>query len=123
MVKEENTDQASKYMEEIPKEFEDKRIIRPSTVVEVDSIINVKEKICQYKNISFTYDISPLKDPFINHMDLAVIVGILLDNAIEAATRVSDSWISLKLKQVKGLVLIEVENSFDGIVKKMGLCF
>ena len=47
---------------------------------------------------------------------LAIIVGNLLDNALEASIRVKDNSnkkIELHIKEFKGNVLIEVSNIFD----------
>ncbi|MEG7531583.1 MAG: ATP-binding protein, partial [Hungatella sp.] len=50
--------------------------------------------------------------------DIAVILGNVLDNALEAVVRTSNRWIDIKIKYTKGRLIVEVNNSYDGIVKK-----
>jgi sensor histidine kinase regulating citrate/malate metabolism len=55
-------------------------------------------------------------------LDLAVILGNLIDNAMEGAQTVkkNNPWIDIKLKYTKGRLIININNSFDGFVYKQG---
>ena len=120
MVKDENIDQASEYIQDIMAEFSSKRVLKSSGITELDSIINIKMIKCDDLDIEFEYEISPMEKAFVNNMDLAVMAGILLDNAIEATLKVSQKWIKADIRIVKGVLIIEIENTFDGVVKKDG---
>ena len=50
--------------------------------------------------------------------DLCVVLGNMLDNAIEASEKVTDRWINVSIGLRKNGLVIVVENSFDGIIKK-----
>lgn len=106
------------YLSEIIGEFKNEFLIANSGLIEVDAIINSKYEFCKENNIDFAVDLNISKDININHRDLAIILGNLLDNAIEASSKVADKWIRLVLKSEQNLVFIMVDNSFDGILKK-----
>ncbi|NLD16643.1 MAG: GHKL domain-containing protein [Tissierellia bacterium] len=120
MVKDENIDQVSEYIQKIMAEFSSKRILKSSGVTELDSIINIKMNKCGDLDIEFEYEISPIENAFVNNMDLAVMAGILLDNAIEATLKFSQKWIKADIRIVKSVLIIEIENTFDGVIKKNG---
>ncbi len=119
MAKDENIN-ISGYIDEIMKEFSEKTIVKSSGITELDSIINIKMNKAESLLIDFSYDICPIEDSPISAMDLAVIVGNLLDNAIEATLKTSNKWIKTDIRITKGVLIIEIENSFDGTVKKSG---
>lgn len=48
--------------------------------------------------------------------DIAVIIGNLLDNALEATVRSPKRWIDIKINYTKGRLIIEIQNSFDGVI-------
>ncbi len=73
------------------------------------------------QNINLDIKLSINKDANINGMDLALIVGTLLDNAMEATSKVSDKWINLIINNAYEVVYVSVENSFDGnVLEKNG---
>ena len=53
-----------------------------------------------------------------NAFDLNVILGNLLDNAIEALARSDDKWISLSLRADRGVFFCKIANSYDGITRQ-----
>lgn len=104
------------YLSEIIGEFNSEFLISSTGIIEVDAIINSKYEICKKNNIDFDLDVNITKATKILYRDLAVILGNLLDNAIEATLKVDDRWIKLVLQNEMDLVFIMVENSFDGKV-------
>ncbi len=61
----------------------------------------------------------------VNEMDLCLILSNLLENALEASrkTTMSRQQILLEIRQHSAsLLLIRVENNFDGIIKKRAIC-
>ena len=51
----------------------------------------------------------------INDEDIAVLFGNIFDNAIEAAEKVEDKFISLEIQKQGAYISIYMENSFDGL--------
>lgn len=86
----------------------------------VDSIINFKLQQAEAENIVITTDILVPKELSIPAFDIAVILGNLIDNALEAVVKTDERWIQIKVKYSKGRLITEINNSFDGIIKKTG---
>lgn len=86
----------------------------------IDSIVNFKLSSAKKLNISISTDILiPEKLP-LPTFDIAVVLGNLLDNAIDAVSNVNERWINIKMSYSKGRLLIEISNSHDGKLKKVG---
>lgn len=52
--------------------------------------------------------------------ELNVILGNLLDNAIEAASKSGEKYLSVKLESERGILLIHISNSYNGVLEKDG---
>ncbi|MCM1287779.1 MAG: ATP-binding protein [Clostridium sp.] len=86
----------------------------------IDTLVNSKYVAAQSCGIRFRAKLDiPYNLPFDN-ADLCVILGNVLDNAIEANRKqgIEDAYINLKMKYDRGNLAIFLENTFDGIVKK-----
>ena len=86
----------------------------------IDSFVNNQYAVAKEKGIDFQVKIDvPAELPFAGE-DLCVILGNALDNAIEACERgqVSKPWISIKLIYDGTNLLMTLENSFDGTIRK-----
>lgn len=57
---------------------------------------------------------------FMPEFDLNILLGNLLDNALEALERTEDRYLSIEMRYDRGIFTIVLENSFDGNVKKKG---
>ncbi|MGB8452381.1 MAG: ATP-binding protein [Anaerocolumna sp.] len=85
----------------------------------IDSIVNFKLQYAEKENIKISANIFVPVDLSIQTFDIAVILGNLLDNALEAVAHAEDRWIDIKIKYTKGRLIIEINNSYDGLVKKV----
>ena len=108
------------YLSEIIGEFKNEFVISNTGIIEVDAIINSKYEICKQHNIDFKVDIDIPNDMNINHRDIGVILGNLLDNAIEGSLHANDRWIKLILRKELGALFIMVDNSYDGKFSRKG---
>ncbi len=82
----------------------------------VDSIINFKLQQSEAQGIAITTDILLPPKLEMPTFDIAVIIGNLLDNALEATVRSPKRWIDIKINYTKGRLIIEIQNSFDGVI-------
>lgn len=85
----------------------------------IDSIIEYKLRQAKDLNIHFQSNIIVPKELECMVSDLGVVIGNLLDNAIEATAKVADRWIHLRMEYTKGRLLLKMSNSYDGNVKKI----
>lgn len=84
---------------------------------DIDSILNYKFEKGKEAGVQISTNISVPSTLSIESFDIAVILGNTIDNALEAVLNVSERWIHVEIHYSKGRLIIEVINSFDGIVK------
>jgi sensor histidine kinase regulating citrate/malate metabolism len=80
----------------------------------LDVVVNTKYKVMQEKNILFMSDIDVEQTPSITELDLGILLGNLLDNAIEAAESCEVAYVSMAIKYRNSLLEIEITNSYRG---------
>ena len=91
--------------------------------VMVDAILNSKLSLIKTKGISIHAKAVVPPMFHISEIDLCVIIGNLLDNAMEACLRQpegEDRFIRVFIGVLKGQLYISVSNSVGGIVQKIG---
>lgn len=78
----------------------------------LDVLIDNKRKTCIKKQIQFEYKIDFAKGTFMNLIDVCIIFGNALDNAIEACERVEEcKTINLTVGNYEEFIYIKIENS------------
>jgi len=109
----ENTDKALDYIHTISSET-----IFPDTLVNTKSVplsalLSRKKQLCQEKEILFTPEIITTSS-LVTDIDLCIIVGNLLDNAIEAAEKVEDQngYIDFSLQARNNIIHILCCNNY-----------
>lgn len=94
-------------------------ISRTDNIV-VDSLINAKYAIALKEKIKFNVDIHiPMQLPFYS-ADLSILLGNILDNAIEASLQVTEDnrYIKLFMKFEMNVLIITVVNAYNGKLVK-----
>nr|WP_312580080.1 GHKL domain-containing protein [Sedimentibacter sp.] len=91
----------------------------------IDSIINFKLQNVKKDEIDVTIDLNVPKEIKVPSFDITVILGNLLDNALNAVKKLDKNrFINIKMKYTKGRLIIKMDNSFDGIIiKQEGVIF
>lgn len=86
----------------------------------IDSLINAKNAIAIQDDIDFKIDVHiPIQLPF-RSADLCILLGNLLDNAIEASYLLEEAQRSIRLymKYDKNILIITVLNNYNGYLVK-----
>lgn len=86
----------------------------------IDAFVNSKYAFATEHGIKFDAKLNiPAELPFAGE-DISVILGNALDNALEACLRgeVDDPYVKLAMSYDQGNLVILVENTFDGFLKK-----
>ena len=86
----------------------------------VDSIINYKLKNAKQENIQLDIRLLVPPDFSIETTDIAIILGNLLDNALDAVAAVEEKAIKLDIEYSRQTLFIKIENTFDGAVSYAG---
>lgn len=87
---------------------------------EVDSLMNYMLNRAKTVLNHVNYEINIPKELAIRSFDLNVIVGNLLENAIESAEQSKERWLELFLNYERGMLFIRVRNSYDNAIKRKG---
>lgn len=86
----------------------------------LDSILNYICKKAEKQNLHIETDIRIPSDLPLKAIDMNIILGNLLENAMEAVERVSEKVIILQMKYEKEMLFIHTSNAYDGVYYKKG---
>lgn len=91
----------------------------------VDAIIQHYITIAEELKVTFTATIFMPANVSINDLDLCIILGNAIENAIEACRRMTntDQFIKLNIKIIGNMLIITIDNSYNGIVKATAASF
>lgn len=107
------------YLWEVEAKHKEQEIFSNTGNLIIDSIINSKLQDAAEKGIAVQASIVLPASVEVRTDDMVVILGNLLDNAIEACERTdSDKYIRLFMSYEKGCVMIRVENRFDQVLQR-----
>ncbi|MBD5543600.1 MAG: GHKL domain-containing protein [Lachnospiraceae bacterium] len=106
-----------KYIDDMGAFMENPNEIVSSGNVEIDSVLNymlqrAKEEL---RIVNVKMQIPAAVSHF---FDLNVILGNLLENAIEAAMQTEEKQLDVSIKLKQGVMWIKIENSFNGRIKR-----
>lgn len=89
----------------------------------LDTIITEKSLHCSQKDIQFNYNIDSKHMEFIDAVDLYVMLGNAIDNAIEAVENLADQakkLINLSIENNGVMLMVQITNYYEGDVKFSG---
>lgn len=98
------------------------KVLKTGNVM-VDAILNSKLSLIKTKNIQVKAKATVPSQWKISEIDLCVIIGNLLDNAMEACLRLPDEedrFIRVFIGVLKGQLYLSVSNSAGGEIRKSG---
>lgn len=85
--------------------------------VEIDGVLNYMIKRARSELADVKVQVQ-LPEAVGHSFDINVILGNLLENAIEAAAKTEEKRLDVKVRMKQGILRIEVENSFDGRLRQ-----
>jgi sensor histidine kinase YesM len=112
---------ALKHLSNMTNIYDDKKQYSCTENIDIDSILNFKIQEAEQKNIKTSLNLSIPKKMNISSFDLIIILGNLLDNAIEAVSELEkERQIKIIMNYRKGSFIIKVENPYQGERLKEG---
>ena len=97
----------------------DQKLIRPGLIhtgnPDIDSILNYKLGQAEDAGARLELDIKLPEGFTADAFDLNVILGNLLDNAVEALPGSGDKWIAVSLRADRGVFFLRIANGYDGM--------
>ena len=109
-----DTPKATELLNEVMEQADDITISIDQTTGNsvLDAAISFKAVECKNRVIRFEYSLQTLPNLFIDSVDISSIITNLLDNAIEAASKTSAPWISLKVLMHGNYLSVIVQNTY-----------
>ena len=108
------------YIDELRRTFVDSKQMVHTGEYETDSLINYLLGNAKNHQIDVTYDIKIPEDIDVSRCKLNVIVGNLLENAIEAAAQADEKRIVLTMQFSAGILFLQIKNTYNGPVRVEG---
>mgnify|MGYP004467625367 CR=1 FL=1 len=109
-----NIDEIKRYLKRENKLLDTKMFYTKTGNTMVDAMVNTKQKIAEKKEIIFLTNIIIPKKCRVNGIDLANILGNLIDNAMEACEKEDNAYIDINIKPNKKFLMIVIKNKFKG---------
>ena len=116
LAKQGEDEQICSYIEELRRTFADSKQLVHTGEYETDSLINYLLDNARNHQIEVTCDVKIPEDMDVSRSQLNVVVGNLLENAIDAASKAEDKKLFLTMKYSGGMLFLQIKNTFSGIV-------
>lgn len=108
------------YITELLGAFYQKNIIVDTGNIVIDALINAKYAYAQENNIKFNVDVKiPPQLPYQN-IDICILIGNILDNAIEASEKITKDkrQIDFAIQFRSNILTIQIGNYYNGCINK-----
>jgi len=121
LVENNEYDEASKIISQITGAIDVKNEYAQSGNITVDSILNFKLQEAVNQGMSVSLELNIPEKLNITPFDMSVILGNLLDNAINASSKLEkDKRLDLKIDYKRGRLFINLSNTYTGILNYKG---
>ena len=111
-------EEASKYIEKMTKNTNlDKEYVKTGNV-DFDCLLNFKLSMAEKMNVEFSSHIVLPEKLCVDSFDLTVILGNLLDNALNALQDAKIKILNIDINYSIGMIVMKIENTFSEIPKK-----
>lgn len=117
LAKQHKNEKICDYIEELRKTFTDSKQMVHTGEYETDSLINYMLDNAKSYQITVECDIKIPEDIDVSCCKLNVIVGNLLENAIDAAAKSEGKMLLLTMKYSGGVLYLQIKNTYSGRIK------
>lgn len=118
-IKSGNLSEAQKHISDIVDVYESGTEIINTGYTAIDSLVNFKLQTAKQNGVRVSVNASLPSDLNLSSFDMTVILGNLLDNALQAVSLVTENrFIDFAIHYSKGMLLIKVTNPFKTAIKR-----
>lgn len=114
--------EANQYLNELEIDLDNVNQLVESGNINLDAILNSKLSLAMKNNVEINYKAKVPKKLTISDIDLCVLIGNLIDNAVEACEKIKDNspkFVRLYIGIFKQQLYISVSNSTNEIIRKI----
>ena len=114
-------EEARDYLNDLENELDDIQLLFDTGNVNVDAILNAKVSLALKNEIQCDYKAVIPKEMIVSDIDLCVLIGNLIDNAVESCRNlpVSEQFMRLYIAPMKKQLYISVCNATNEVVRKI----
>ena len=116
-----NITEAKEYLNRLEEDLADIRLLFDTGNLNVDAILNAKISLALENGIRCDYKAVIPKELSVSDIDLCVVIGNLIDNAVEACRTVKkeEQFLRLYIAPLKQQLYITVTNATSEVVRKL----
>ncbi len=116
-----NVEEAGKYLSSLADDLDNIRLLFDTGNLNVDAILNAKISLAIENKLPCDYKAIIPKEMAVSDIDLCVIIGNLIDNAVEACRNVEKEkrFLRLYIGPLKEQLYISVSNATNELVRKL----
>ncbi len=114
--------EANQYLNELEVDLDNVNQLVESGNINLDAILNSKLSLAIKNNININFDANVPKKLTITDIDLCVMIGNLIDNAVEACEKITDDtskFIRVYIGIFKKQLYVSITNSTNEVIKKL----
>lgn len=119
LAKQKQDTEVEQYIDTMTEYIHNPREFVSSNDTEIDSLLNYMLARAKKEGIDVSAEVQ-LPNSLTCSFDINVILGNLLENAIDAALHSQEPKMSVSIQWKQGILKIRIENSFDGVIQKRG---
>lgn len=116
LAKQQDYDGLNEYISRLRTEMTGMRLYANSGHKDLDSILNYKLSEAEKKGIEAEVSVMVPHNLGIESFDLNILLGNLLDNALEGVERCRKKKISINAQFVQGVFYLTIKNTYDGVL-------
>ena len=110
-----------RYVESLNDMVEQSKPFAETGNITVDSLLNIKLKAANHRlGLEPVLELAVPSSLSIENHDLCIILGNLLDNAIEALEQCRNGYLGISMRAEAGVLLLRIVNSYTGLLRKQG---
>lgn len=116
-----NVEEAKKYLDNLEVDLDDIRLLFDTGNLNIDAILNAKVSLALENGIKCDYKAVIPKSLTVSDIDLCVLIGNLIDNAVESCRKlpVEEQFLRLYIAPFKEQLYISVTNATNEVVRKL----
>lgn len=107
-----NDQEAVKYIDEMSESMNLQNEYIHTGNSDIDCLVNYKLAVAENMNVEYTIKVKLPEELNVKTFDLTVILGNLIDNALNALENADKKILKLFINYAKGMIVIQIENTF-----------